>query len=314
MTSGTDLGALLALLPRLARLDGRPVAEVAAELGMSEARLMSRMRLLSGLRYGELDEGEVVDCWVEQGRLFVYMGVLLDRVIRLSSAEMQALLLGAARLRRRGPLAGERSLTGLLERIEEALGEMEGLRASALLPAAEDEDVNLVLVRRALKEQRVLRMWYYSTSSDRYRLRDVDVLSCFRHRGHDYMQAFDRLSGEPRTFRIDRIGEATLTDEAARQVDPALVPPVQLHESHEVQEADLLLTGAFARMAQEQGWSGLEAADEGLRWRPRYSRADSLLRALLPQLGSFRVLGPPGLLADWQALLREMRLRHTGPY
>lgn len=307
-----ELRELVNLVPLLAKLDGLAIDEAARQLNLDEAGLLRRMQQLSSMRFGDRDSGELIDCWIEEGRLHVHVGLLFDRVVRLTPQEMLALLLGSMRLREQGLLDGGGDLERLLTRIEDSLGTEGAGRGPDLLLSAERRDPHVDLVRRALAERRLLRLWYYSAGSDRYRRRDVEVWSCFRHRGHWYFQGHDRLSGETRTFRVDRIGEGELLAERVTLPEPDALPRVALGGQEAASRGEVRLFGAFARIAEEQCWPDLERLGGELIWRPGFSDADSLLRALLPHADNLHVLGPASLRQGWEALLAEMLARHGG--
>jgi predicted DNA-binding transcriptional regulator YafY len=296
---------LLNLLPRLKAYDGKPLDEAARALGLQPAELLTRMERLSSLRFGDMDRGELIDCWVEDGILFLHSGGVFDHVVRLSRAEMMAILFGAITLGEQNHLLPA-GLPALLERVEKALGE-EGELKSSVLGLAGDSEPFLEDVRQAVEDRTQLVIWYYSLSSARYRERTIDPWTLTRERGRWYLYGFDHSSGEPRTFRLDRIGELQMKSPgsaAPRPEDFQETPP----EGGPV--ADLLLDPLLARVAREQGWKDLEPTEEGLVWRPAYEDPGTFVAALLPFAEQLQLRGPVPLIDAWREAVRELLLRH----
>src|SRR5688572_17779167 len=73
------------------------------------------------------------------------------------------------------------------------------------------------IVEIARQERRVLRIEYRKNSDLRPVTRDIEVYAC----DDRYVDAYCRLRQDPRCFRIDRIGRATLLAEGF-SVDPAI--------------------------------------------------------------------------------------------
>ncbi len=305
MAEKAGIEDLLNLLPRLKAYDGKPLDEAARALGLPPAELLARMERLSSLRFGDMDRGELIDCWVEEGLLYLHTGGLFDHVVRLSRAEMMAILFGAIRL-------GEQNhqlpagLPALLERVEKALGE-EGELKSSLLGLAGDSEPFLEDVRQAVEDRTQLVIWYYSLSSERYRERTVDPWTLSRERGRWYLYGLDHASGEPRTFRLDRIGEL-------QQKLPGSAAPMPAHSLEVSAEggpvADLLLDPLLARVAGEQGWKDLEPTADGLVWRPAYEEARTFVAALLPFAEQIRLRGPEPLVEAWREAVGKLLLQH----
>jgi len=189
-----DLRQMLNLLPRLARLDGRPVEEVCAELELDRTQLFQLVQRASALTWGDHDEGELIDIWEDGGRLCVHTGGLFEQAVRLLPAELLALRLGAAQLVAAG-LGRELQVERLLTRIEEGLAGggpdvAERLRQQVGAqpdPALRPDVLEAVLT--AHRERRVLRIWYYSRHSDRMRPRDVEAWRGVVAAGRDLRRA-----------------------------------------------------------------------------------------------------------------------------
>ena len=79
-------------------------------------------------------------------------------------------------------------------------------------------------VREALDTRRLLRISYYSASTDRVTVREIAPLRLFASEGHWYVDAWCLAAGGLRRFRVDRINEA-------EQLDAGFPPEAALERS-----------------------------------------------------------------------------------
>lgn len=312
-----DLRQMLNLLPRLARLDGRPVVEVCAELELDRTQLFQLVQRASALTWGDHDEGELIDIWEDGGRLCVHTGGLFEQAVRLLPAELLALRLGAAQLVAAG-LGRELQVERLLTRIEEGLAGggpdvAERLRQQVGAqpdPALRPDVLEAVLT--AHRERRVLRIWYYSRHSDRMRPRDVEAWLPFQEGGVWYLRALDRDLGQERMFRLDRVAEWLLLDETFAEPPAQVLEATCVYPEGGLRRGRARIRGTLARLAREQRWPDVrETAEGGLELDLTYDDPDPLLRYLLTWVPDVVVVDEE-LRPHWTALLQEMRERHGG--
>jgi predicted DNA-binding transcriptional regulator YafY len=316
MSAPLDLRTILNLLPRLARLDGRPVAEACAELELTQAELLALIQSASALAWGGRDEGELIDVWEEGGRLWVHTGGLFEQVVRLLPPELLALRLGAAQLAAAG-LTADLDLEALLERVEGGMGGAEPGVAERLrqqVGAQEDEALDPALLERVLvaaRERRLLRIWYYSRHSDRLRPRVVEPWKPFQASGIWYLQALDRELQAERMFRLDRIAELAELEGGFPEPPAERLAHTRFFQDEGPKKARARLTGLLARLAREQAWPGVHLEDGVPIMEVGYSESDPLLRYLLSWVPDV-VVEDAELRGQWLALLDEMRARHCG--
>jgi proteasome accessory factor C len=318
MSANLDLRQILNLLPRLAKLDGRPVEEACAELELSRAELFQLVQSASALAWGDHDEGELLDIWEEGGRLWVHTGGLFEQVVRLLPPELLALRLGAAQLAAAG-LGHELDLDALLTRIEGGLAGAEPGVAERLrqqVGAQADPALDPALLERVLlasRERRLLRIWYYSRSSDRLRPRLVEPWRPFQEGGLWYLQALDRDLNAERIFRLDRIAELLVQDESFAEPPAERLARASIYPEDGARRTTVRLTGPLARLAREHGWPDTREEPDGtLLMEIAYADSAPLLRYLLTWVPNVVVEGAE-LRGDWLALLDEMRVRHGSP-
>ena len=80
------------------------------------------------------------------------------------------------------------------------------------LSLGQDDEVAEV-IHHSAQQHRVVSMSYYSESSGTIGKRAIEPLQLLYASGHGYVRAWCRNTSSLRTFRIDRIGAATVTDE-----------------------------------------------------------------------------------------------------
>ncbi|WCO67052.1 WYL domain-containing protein [Iamia majanohamensis] len=115
-----------------------------------------------------------------------------------------------------------------LQKIVAVLGDVDaqGVRELAsrvrLFDDAEDRPAPSAVVERAIVARQVLDLTYCDKAGTSTR-RAVEPVAVLGVRPHWYLWGWCRLRQEPRSFRLDRIGAATMTDEPApdRGLDPA---------------------------------------------------------------------------------------------
>ena len=212
MSATEAVGRLLALVPWLLERPGAHVDEAAAAIGSDRATVLEDLSLLNfcglpGRLGGDLFEVELVG-----DRILLQLAPAFDRPLRPSQDEALRLVLSLDHV---AAVLGD-ELPGLddaLATVREAAGVPAGVRA-----APEPATVHLATLRRAVAEQRQVELAYRGRADATPRVRRVDPWELLLHRGTWYLHARDHDADQLRTFRLDRVEEATTTD------DPVAVP------------------------------------------------------------------------------------------
>ena len=207
------LSRLLVVLPWLmeqpaAATDGVAVAEVAARFALTERELVKDLELAALCGLPPFVD-EMIDVFVDEGRVFAGVPRLFTRPLRLNSVEaFELLAAGRAAMGLPGSDPGGPLGRGL-RKLARALGEDETgvIRVDVAKAAFTDE-----LAAAAAAGERV-RIEYWSESSDSVSERTIVPRQVFTDRGAWYVVADDDRSGERRTFRLDRISGLTPTGE-----------------------------------------------------------------------------------------------------
>ncbi len=326
--SSTKTGAkdqmrrLLALVPYLQSRDAVSIKQVAADFGVSEARIRSDLKVLWFCGLPGLGMGELIDINMEaldEGEEVIRLSnaEYLTRPLRLDSTEASALMV-ALRTLREGSTDDERPIVDrVLAKIEAAAGEGGSLasQVEVLLPRTAARITALkATLGEALRTARQVRLVYYVPTRDEATDRVVDPLAIGSQDGYEYLDAWCHQADDQRLFRLDRISEAEVLDTAAS--DHPDIRPRDLSDGiFQASDRDspvVLSLSPGARWVAE--YYPVEAATEdgqgGLTVRLRVGDPAWLTRLML-RLGSRASIISP---AEWADDLREEARRALRNY
>jgi len=306
---------MLSLVTYLRERPGARVAEVARAFGITEDELIADLDVLP-LCGTSFRGGDLLDIDTDGERIWWHNPDDVAEPLRLAADEATALLV-AARAVATLPGLRESDREALLRataKLEAAAGEVAGA-SSRLSVTFESEGGVFADVDRAISERRRLWLRYYSPARDEVTEREVDPIRLFAV-GHTYMEAWCRLSEARRTFRLDRVVEIKLLDEAS---DP---PPIELRDLSDP-STGLVQTGAEdPEVVVEVGpggrWvaeyyphdSAEELPDGALRITLRAPDPGSLRRLALRLGKDGRIVAPQGLADS----AREAARQALAPY
>ena len=126
------------------------------------------------------------------------------------------------------PMEGSGDLDSARAKIEQQVAGLDpagAVEVDDLFPA--DHDITAVL-NRALRERTVVRLTYYTPSREELKTRLIEPYLLFHSGTAWYLDAYCRLAQAQRTFRLDLIRDATLTDE---RFEPRRDVDLSLHRS-----------------------------------------------------------------------------------
>ncbi|WP_257158224.1 helix-turn-helix transcriptional regulator [Corynebacterium cystitidis] len=203
----TDLVRSLNLVPYLRQHPDASVMEIARDLGLTPQEVMGALNRLhvSGVGKGP---GEMIDLVAEWSGVTVIDDQGLDKPLRLTPTEANALLLTLETLETIPGLIDQKAVTSAAAKIRDVInspGVTDIIADSDPGPAA--------VISQALAGKRQLNLEYYSPSSNTTRTRQVSPDNLFHRDGQTYLRAWE--NGEQKTFRLDRVRQATLIDEPA---------------------------------------------------------------------------------------------------
>jgi proteasome accessory factor C len=308
-TGATErLSRLLAMVPYLVGRQGIPLAEAAAEFGITQRQLVKDLELLFVCGTPGHMPDDLIEAEWDDGHVYLGNVDAIARPLRLGVDEALALLVGLRTLARVPGLHDRAALDRALAKLEAAAGES-AVASTQVAVEVEGRVGPLAEVRAALAEGRRLHLTYFVPTRDETTERDVDPMRVLMVDGRWYLEGWCRRAEEVRLFRLDRI-------EALRVLDlPADVPPAasqrDLSEGlFQPSPEDTVVTleleppahwvvdyypvESVERLPDERLLVRLRAADG--RW----------LRTLALRLGgAARVLDPPALATEVEQRARE---------
>jgi proteasome accessory factor C len=265
-----------------------PLESVADALGIPAAEVVDDLNLLACCGVAPYTPDALVPVFVDGGIVMVWGDLpALEHPARLSSGEATAIVaaLGIAGVPADDPLVSK--LLGAA-----AAGEVSPEALSqALLAAPEGGQPALRTIALALAEGRVLRLTHQAAGRSESLERTVEPISLVNERGTWYLEAFCRLAGALRTFRLDRIRSAEVLEE--------LAPKRQLSPTGAAFVADGLPTArillAPAEEVTEREWPGARVIEDGLTGtlvEVPYAGTGWIARQVAARLGAAEVVSP----------------------
>jgi proteasome accessory factor C len=224
-TSADRLPRLLALVPYLLGRPGVPVAEVAADFGVTEAQLRRDLQLLWVCGLPGHGPGDLIDLSFEGETVTVTYDAGMSRPLRLSADEALAIVVALRTLADVPGLQERAAVERALAKVESAAGGAAEV-AGAVAVRVERSDRRLAEARRALDQGRALHLSYYVAARDETTERDVDPVQLRSVEGRWYLEAWCRRAEAMRLFRLDRIDVLQVLDEPSRP--PAAARPRDL--------------------------------------------------------------------------------------
>lgn len=223
-----QVARLLTLLPFLHTHDEVRLAEAAELLGSTPDEVLSDLRVLfmCGLPGGlpddlidvDLDAIESPDgAPVADGVIRVDNADYLARPMRLSPAEASAVIVALHTLRDGSPPEVRRLVDRVLAKLERAVSVRPALATN---PGEAEQAALSARLQQAAEQGLQVRLRYHVPARDEVSERLVDPYGVVTSGRFAYLDAWCHLAGGDRLFRLDRIDEATVTDEPVRSHRP----------------------------------------------------------------------------------------------
>jgi proteasome accessory factor C len=270
------------------------VAEVCAELGISEKELAGDIDVLNVVNFGggtyvlyaEI-AGDVIEVDPEA------YGDSFARPARLLPLEAKALVAAIDFFGDHLPQAG---LDTAREKIVAALGHdpsEEGLQ----ITIERDEPEIVSAVNDAIAATQVLKINYYKENEDQFTSREIEPYRLARGPGGWYVGCRDRKRDAVRHFRLDRTKEAEPTGESferSESVEEQLSAQEWLSEGEvtDARIASVWVSPERARWVREERTVVEELADDSLIIEMPFAGSSWLVREVLKGAGDMVVLEP----------------------
>jgi predicted DNA-binding transcriptional regulator YafY len=304
VTPATDrLQRLLALVPYVVSRRAVGLADTAAAFGVSERELVDDLNMLWCVEIRSPDPYCPIDLSYEGGEIVVSEAESIDRPLRLGVDEASALLVALRMLAEVSSLEDRSALSRTIAELETAAGEAGAVSAQVAVQV-DDRGVGSTAaqVRDALDRGRRLHLSYYVPGRDEATERDVDPMRLLVVEGRTYLEGWCLRAEAVRLFRLDRVLDLAVLDEAAsvpaqarpRDVDQGLFRP-----SPDDAAVELELSAAGRWVAEYYPCERVEELGDG-RLRVGLRTPDTRwVRRLALRLGEDgRVISPPDLAAQ----------------
>lgn len=296
------LRRLLVMLPWLMERGEVTVEEMCNRFELTEAELVKDLELAAMCGLPPFVD-EMVDVFIDEGTVFAGVPRLFTRPLRLTAPEGFALL-AAARVAMQLPGADvDGALARALSKLAAALGDDAVVMETPQPPAA-------AMIVAAAQRNACVRINYWSAAADQRSERVITPRRVFFDGGNWYVIADDQRSGELRTFRIDRIEQASLTGEVdvPREVE---VPRGDSWFADDELPAALLKVAATGNWVADR-YPTRSVQPDGEGWLIELPVAsERWLRDLLLRLGAdARVIEPAAWVDLGAAAARELLRRY----
>jgi predicted DNA-binding transcriptional regulator YafY len=301
VTPATDrLQRLLALVPYVVSRNVVGLADTAAAFGVSERELVDDLNMLWCVEIRSPDPYCPIDLSYEGGEIVVSEAESIDRPLRLGVDEASALLVALRMLAEISSLEDRSALSRTIAKLEAAAGEAGAVSAQVAVQVDDrGAGSTAAQVRNALDRGRRLHLSYYVPGRDEATERDVDPMRLLVVEGRTYLEGWCLRAEAVRLFRLDRVLDLAVLDEAAsvpararpRDVDQGLFRPAPDDAAVELE-----LTTAGRWVAEYYPCERVEELGEG-RLRVGLRTPDTRwVRRLALRLGEDgRVISPPEL-------------------
>jgi proteasome accessory factor C len=224
-----QLARVLTLIPWLRARPGVSKAEAAEAFGISVEQLEADLGLAVCAEVGRDSLASIdIDYWDDT--ITVLDAQTVDRPLRLRLDEAVSLIVALQQLAGAQGLALDAVGTALAK-LEDALGSIPGAEILTTdTPGRPNRDDGVrpevvAAIRRGLDEHRRLHLAYWVPARDELTQRDVDPVK-LQLGDPTYLQGWCHLTDSMRTFRLDRVLEATVLD--VRADPPAQAEPTEL--------------------------------------------------------------------------------------
>jgi proteasome accessory factor C len=282
------------------------VEEVCERLQLSEEELHEDVNVLNVVNFGGGSYVLYAEINEQEGEIEVDPEPYsdnFDRPARLLPVEAKALVAAIDLI---GEHIPEGSLTSAREKIVAALGEDPMEQGLQVARAGGDDSGVARQISDAIVANKLVELEYYKENEDDLVNRKVEPYALTNGREGWYVASFDPERDGMRHFRLDRIKQATVTDETFEprpEVDPAAEVDGWLRtgEVQASRSARVWVSPERARWAREARRVVEERSDGAVVVELSFAGVDWLVREILREAGDAAVLEP----ADARKAVRD---------
>jgi len=222
---GRRLRRILVLLPYAIKHPGVTIEELSNKFGVKAEDLLDDLDLVFMCGLPGYGPGDLIDVSIDEDRVYITMADYFSAPLRLTPAEALAIYAAGAPLVDLPDMKDADALRRALGKLGKALG-MDGASGTAGIDVELERGSveHLEKLQAALGMGHRVHIEYRSATRGAMSERDVDPWALIAALGRWYLVAHDHLSGEERMFRLDRIKDVMVLDQAApvpEDFDPA---------------------------------------------------------------------------------------------
>jgi len=285
-----DLELLIRLLPWLVANNGASLREISSHFAISEKHALELIGQLVVTGPSQAGGGLVDIDFEDADSIFVSDAKSLDRPVKLSEFEASTLLGGLHYLEQFPNLVKSEVVTSLIQKIQQALPNVDSPINVVAAPIS--VEVRSV-VTEAISSGKSMEITYAGITKDDVSVRLIDPVSTYSQDDFVYLKSWCQNSQAWRSFRLDRIVSATLTNEP-RTILTESEPTEAKREYLASIELDKAYYGQLDQVDiinfKEYMWHAVEVE---LRV---YSR-DWLVSMILASGGRVKAISPPDLIS-----------------
>ncbi|HEV2076174.1 MAG TPA: WYL domain-containing protein, partial [Thermoleophilaceae bacterium] len=273
--------------------DKLDLRELRESLRVSEAELREDIDLLNVVNFGGGSyvlyaevQGDVVEVDPEP------YGDNFAKPARLLPLEAKALIAAIDLLGDHVP-AG--SLASAREKVVAALGQDPAGEGLQITTARGDDSGVARVVSQAIEERRILEIDYYKENEDEFTTRSVEPYQLLNGQEGWYVHSYDPEREATRSFRLDRIRSATVTDqpfEPRPDIEPDVHGWPRTGEVPASRAARVWVSPERARWAREERRAVEELEDGSVVVELHYAGERWLVGEILKEAGDAAVLEP----------------------
>jgi proteasome accessory factor C len=303
-----DVARMLALVPWLLERPGASVAETAEAFGVDRTTIERDLGHLDFCGLPGLGGGDLFDVSLIGERILVQLADELKRPVRPTPSDALRLVLTLDAVVR---VLGDElpALRSAVTKVRRALGVPDGA-VEVVEPAPTGP---VVALRRALADERRVRLRYRARGADDASTREVDPLALHVLDGAWYLQAHDHGVGELRAFRLDRVVDLEVLDRPRTTAVPPDLPPPRYHPGPDDLVVVLDLAPGARWVADAVVADRADAHDDGhVRLTFRTDRPAWVAELVVMAGGQARVVAPAALAARVRARARAALATDAG--
>lgn len=211
-TAPDRVARLLAVIPWIAAHDGPTLDEVCARFGIPRRKLEDDLAILTLVGVPPYTPDTLIEVTIEGDRVWLRFADVFARPLHLTPEQGLALVAAGTASQSLPGGDGEGPLATALTKLAAVLGVEPGEAVSVAL--GETRPGVLEALRAAAARGRRIRIDYYTYGRDARSTRDVDPAAVFAHDGAWYLRGWCYRAGGERLFRVDRVVDVVVLDEA----------------------------------------------------------------------------------------------------